>query len=603
MDRRTALALALALIVFAVFTSLQARYAPKRPVLPRPDSTHAAAPAVPGAQPGAIAPAPAPGEPAPGGLTAAPVLLVPERRSVIETPLYRAEFSNRGARLVDFQLKRFAAAHGPSNFSEHPAKLPRRGEDVPVADRVRLTGEPTFGLDLGSGASLRSLATTTFAVSESIDAAGAVRALTYVTQDSSGLYVRQTWRVRPDSYMMDLEVETRGVPSAWRLTDYSLTTRSWALATEADPQNDLRGLRAVSLVGKDLHRDGASGLVGKNPKRHEGAAHWAGVQSHYFLAIVGTPAGEGRAATGAAFNRKLDRELLDRLPPNTKALEPAAEGSLVMPLPARGAGVQHLVAYFGPADYFALARESGPLELGRAVDMGFTWLVPVSKLLLWLLRAVNGVVQNFGVTILILATLVRVVLHPLNMTSMKSMRSMQRLKPEMDRIKDKFKDDPQAQNAATMALYKENGVNPAGGCLPMVLQMPLFFAMYAVIFNVIDLRQAPFVGWIHDLSTPDVLFMIHGLPVIGSFPIRLLPLLMAGSGFLSQRFTPTDPQQAPTMYMMNIVMLGIFYPMPSGLVLYWTVMNVLTAIQQWLAMRGDDGVVVVAEVPRKGNRR
>ena len=95
----------------------------------------------------------------------------------------------------------------------------------------------------------------------------------------------------------------------------------------------------------------------------------------------------------------------------------------------------------------------------------------------------------------------------------------------------------------------------------------------------------------------------HGLPVIGSFPIRLLPLLMAGSGFLSQRFTPTDPQQAPTMYMMNIVMLGIFYPMPSGLVLYWTVMNVLTAIQQWLAMRGDDGVVVVAEVPRKGNRR
>jgi YidC/Oxa1 family membrane protein insertase len=127
--------------------------------------------------------------------------------------------------------------------------------------------------------------------------------------------------------------------------------------------------------------------------------------------------------------------------------------------------------------------------------------------------------------------------------------------------------------------------------------------MYAVIFNAIDLRQAPFLGWIHDLSTPDQLFMIHGLPIIGSFPIRLLPLLMAGSGFLSQRFTPTDPQQAPTMYMMNIVMLGIFYPMPSGLVLYWTVMNVLTAAQQWLAMRGDDGVVVAAEAPRKGGRR
>ena len=149
-----------------------------------------------------------------------------------------------------------------------------------------------------------------------------------------------------------------------------------------------------------------------------------------------------------------------------------------------------------------------------------------------------------------------------------------------------------------MALYKENKVNPAGGCLPMLMQMPLFFAIYAVIFNAIDLRQAPFLGWIHDLSAPDQLFAVAG------FPIRLLPLLMAGTGFLSQRLTPTDPRQAPTMYMMNFVMLVIFYPMPSGLVLYWTVMNLLTALQQWLAMRGDDSVaVVVAEAPRKGNRR
>ena len=601
MDRRTALALALALIVFAAFTALQARYAPRRPVLPRPDSTRSAAQPVPGALPGAQVSAGGTGTPV--GLSAsapAPAPVTPavaEKHSVIETPLYRAEFSNRGARLVDFQLKRYAAAHGPSNFDEHPGKLPRRGQEVPGEDRVRLTGEPTFGLDLGSGANLRSLAMTTYAVTESTDAAGAVRALTYASQDSSGLYVRQTWRVRPDSYLLDLEVETHGVPSSWRLSDYSLTMRSWPLATEPDPQNDMRSLRAVSLVGKDLHRDGASGLVGKSPKVHEGVAHWAGVQSHYFLALIATPTADGRAAIGAGFSRTLTQELFERLPKSAKQVEPAAEGSLVMPLPASGAGVQHYTAYIGPADYFALARESGPLDLDRAVDMGFSWLVPVSKLLLWLLRAINGVVQNFGITILILATVVRVVLHPLNMTSMKSMRAMQRLKPEMDRLKDKFKNDPQAQNTATMALYKENGVNPAGGCLPMIMQMPLFFAMYAVIFNVIDLRQAPFVGWIHDLSTPDQLFTVAG------FPIRLLPVLMAGSGFLSQRFTPTDPQQAPTMYMMNIVMLGIFYPMPSGLVLYWTVMNVLTAIQQWLAMRGDDGVVVVAEAPRKGSRR
>ena len=151
-----------------------------------------------------------------------------------------------------------------------------------------------------------------------------------------------------------------------------------------------------------------------------------------------------------------------------------------------------------------------------------------------------------------------------------------------------------------MALYRENGVNPAGGCLPMLLQMPLFFAMYAVISNAIDLRQAPFVAWIQDLSAPDQIFTVMGLP------IRVLPLLMAGTGFLSQRFTPTDPKQAPTMYMMNAVMLVIFYNLPSGLVFYWTVMNVLTAVQQWLALRGDGSVVVVAppvEVGGKGRSR
>jgi len=111
--------------------------------------------------------------------------------------------------------------------------------------------------------------------------------------------------------------------------------------------------------------------------------------------------------------------------------------------------------------------------------------------------------------------------------------------------------------------------------------MPLFFALYSVLFNAIELRQAPFVAWIHDLSAPDKLFEVAG------FPIRLLPILMAGSGFLTQKLTPTDPRQASTMYLMNAVMVVFFYNLPSGLVLYWTVMNLLTALQQWLALRED----------------
>ena len=229
----------------------------------------------------------------------------------------------------------------------------------------------------------------------------------------------------------------------------------------------------------------------------------------------------------------------------------------------------------------------------RSVDLGWRWIVPLSQLLLRLMRAINSVVHNYGLTILLLATLVRLVLHPMNMASMRSMRSMQKLQPEIEKIRKKYEKDPQALNTATMALYKENKVNPMGGCLPMLMQMPLFFALYAVINNAIDLRQAPFVAWIHDLSSPDLVATIGPLPVIGHLPVRLLPLLMAATGLLSQVLTPTDPKQAPTMYMMNLFMLFIFYNLPSGLVFYWTIMNVFTAAQQWLALRGDSGAAVV----------
>src|SRR5207247_1877808 len=175
--------------------------------------------------------------------------------------------------------------------------------------------------------------------------------------------------------------------------------------------------------------------------------------------------------------------------------------------------------------------------------------------------------RNYGIPILGLATLVRRLRHPLNMTSINSMRAMQRRQPEMDRLKEKYKNDAAALNAAVMALYKENKVNPAGGCLPMLLQMPLFFALYAVLNSAIDLRQAPFFAWIHDLSAPDTLFTVAGVP------IRLLPIIMAGTGFLQQRLTPTPSQQQTTMYLMNVFMLFVFYGLPSGLVFYWTVMN------------------------------
>jgi len=545
--------------------------------------------------PGASAPPPA--APAYASLPIRTVTPELERAYRIETPLYDAVFSSRGARLLSVELKRFPSARGVTAM-EHKRHTHRRGELVEPGERVVLAGGPLFGLDLGAGSTLQSLADVVYAVEESADAAGAVRTLVFTARDSSGLTLRQTYRVRPDDYALDYAVEIQGVPTSRRLTDYALTMRSWPLITESNLQSDERSIRSSSMLGTAVHKDHAQGLL-KSPKNYDGSVQWAGVQSRYFVAAAAVEQGAARSVIERAERHTLTPEELATLPAGSKPDQEVAVNSLVMALPAADHPVHRFTLYFGPLEYFRLA--SLRLRLERAVDLGWTWMLPVSMALLRLLNWLFALLHNYGVAIIVLATLVRVVLHPLNMTSMKSQRAMMKLQPEMNRIKEKYKNDATAQNTAIMALYKENKVNPAGGCLPMLVQMPAFIALYNVLFNAIELRQAPFVGWMSDLSAPDMLMSV------GGFPIRLLPLVMAGSGLLSQMLTPTDPSQKPTMYLMNVFMLVFFYNLPSGLVLYWTVMNLLTALQQWLVLRHDSpapgGVVEVISPEVVGSRR
>ena len=502
-----------------------------------------------------------------------------ERTYQIETPLYLAHFSERGARLVSIELKHYASALGASS-AEHRHVVVRRGEELAPGDRVTLAGGPLFGLDLGSGAALRSLTTARYAVNESTDAAGAVRTLIFSAKDASGLELRQIWRARPQDYALDFAVEIRGVPDSMRIPDYSITLRSWPLVTEHSLQSDERSLRANSMLGQDVRKDHPPGLL-KSARAYDGNVAWTGVQNRYFLAAAAVVEGSARGVIHSAEQRPLTSDQLRTLPSGTKELQDVAISTLRMSLPGADHPAQRFVLYFGPLEYFRLAHLK--LQLERAVDLGWTWVLPFSRALLQLMKWLYGLIPNYGVSIILLATLVRVVLHPLNMSSMKSQRALMKIQPEMERVRAKHKNDPTAMNAAIMALYKENKVNPAGGCLPMIVQMPLFIALYSVLFNAIELRQAPFFLWIGDLSAPDLVFSTTLLP------IRLLPILMAGSGFLTQMLTPTDPSQRPTMYMMNAFMLVFFYNLPSGLVLYWTVMNLLTAAQQYMVMRQDGG--------------
>lgn len=243
--------------------------------------------------------------------------------------------------------------------------------------------------------------------------------------------------------------------------------------------------------------------------------------------------------------------------------------------------------YIGPKDYgFLKTQGMDQVEVMEFKSTGF-WkfmnpiMYPVKVGLLWGLDALYKVVRNYGVAIMLLTIIVRVIFWPITHKGTESMRRMQALQPQLKEIREKFKDNPQRMQQETMQFYKENKVNPMGGCLPMLVQIPVFIALYVVLRSAIELRYSGFL-WIHDLSEPENLFA-GMIPVVGS--LNILPLLMSATMVWQQKLTPSagDPQQQKMMaVMMPVMMLFFFYTMPSGLVLYWTTSNLIMIIQMMI---------------------
>ncbi|MBD3335135.1 MAG: membrane protein insertase YidC, partial [Candidatus Eisenbacteria bacterium] len=299
---------------------------------------------------------------------------------------------------------------------------------------------------------------------------------------------------------------------------------------------------------------------------HEGMLQWGGVRNKYFMgALIPAAPREGR--------------FVARVNPGRTE----ARARLVFPVGLDGSGSGDFQVYLGPLKHDALREIGSGLE--RAVDLGMKLIVPISKAILWAMTTLYQVIPNYGVVILIISVLSKIIFHPLTKKSLDSMRQMQLLKPEIDKLNEKFKDDPQRKNQEMMKLYKKHQINPVGGCLPLLVQMPVFLALYGVLYNVIEMRKADFVLWINDLSIPDTVGYVAGIPV------NPLPILMTGSMILQQRLTPTDPRQATMALMMPVIFLFFFYSLPSGLVFYWTVNNVVSIIQQLWIKRKDEPVL------------
>ncbi|HEY6572616.1 MAG TPA: membrane protein insertase YidC [Candidatus Eisenbacteria bacterium] len=383
--------------------------------------------------------------------------------------------------------------------------------------------------------------------------------VTFTAEDSSGVSVTKTYRVDPNGALLDLEVRL-SAPAALGPIRYRI---GWGSAL---PITELYGktmeLHGTALLGEKLVSVDAKGLGKEQLRIEKGNVRWAGDRSKYFVAAL----------------------VPDSLTVDEVAFLPAADGSASAWITGAATPgslvVRHARLYAGALHYDTLSGLGSGLD--QLVNLGWRWLLPVSTFLLKSLLVLYKWIPNYGVGIILLSLLTKVVFYPLTQSSLRTMKIMHRLQPRMTELREKYKDDPVKMNSSVMALYKEHKVNPLGGCLPMLLQVPVFLALYNVLLYSVELRAAGFVGHVHDLSAPDLLFQL------GPLPIHLLPLLMTASTFWMQALTPTDPNQKPLMMLMPVMMLFFMYNLPAGVILYWTVNNVLSALQQQWVNIADD---------------
>lgn len=238
--------------------------------------------------------------------------------------------------------------------------------------------------------------------------------------------------------------------------------------------------------------------------------------------------------------------------------------------------------YVGPE----ISQLLEPLAPGLKLTIDYGWLWFISVAIFWVMQKIFNVIGNWGWSIVLVTLLIKTIFYHLSATSYKSMAKMRQLAPRMKALKERYADDKQKMSQATMALYKEEKINPVGGCLPMLIQIPFFIALYYVLIEAVQLRQAPFIFWIHDLALRD--------------PYYILPIIMGLSMFLQQKISPAppDPAQAKMMMLMPVIFTVFFMSFPAGLVLYWVVNNVLSILQQWYVMQKMEKAVASAKKKR-----
>lgn len=469
----------------------------------------------------------------------------PERIVTVDTPLYVARFSSYGARLVSFRLKRYRTTVEPGSPLLELIVPPTNGED-PFALQLRVPGASEPWRDV-----------VVFYQPDKGDLVLDGRADTLVfTGQANGMRITKRYGFDPTNYTVRGEILIEDP-----LTDSGEVGLSWSRGSETKGARESVFTKVAFLQKRKLVEKQFSelekGLV------VEGDLGWLAFSGPYFLSALAVDEAE---APRLWLKLRRGEEI---------------EQTVLVPMRARGTKL-NVTAYLGPKDIDTL--EAAGHQLGRAVDLG--WFGFIAVPLLHVMQFSHRFTGNYGFDIILLTLLVKILFIPLTNSSFRSMRELQRLQPEMMRIREKYKDDPQQLNKEIMELYRRHRVNPLGGCLPMLLQLPVFIGLYSALTHAVELRHAPFILWINDLSAPDRLGSMP-IPFVEPPGVPVLTLFMGASMFWQTWMTPStgDPAQRQVMLIMPLLFTFMFMNFPSGLTLYWLLNNLLTIAQQYYMTR------------------
>ncbi len=481
------------------------------------------------------------------------------RTITVSSPFYSVKISEKGAVFNSFILKK---------YREQVA------EDSPLKEMIPKTntkGTVQAGFAKGSVPGLEQAVFSANTDSDTLEVVNKFRDIVFTWQSPKGIVFEKKFRFSPETYLIDLTITIKNGSALTIKDSLSLT-----LTGNIPDSNNVYGFAGpVAFVNNKLER--VKDI--EETKVLTGNLKWTADVDKYFMSCIipGKPA----EASSMRLVMKKDNELEKSILEN-RYIYPVED---IKPQTSQ----QHeFKIFFGPKDV-KLLDELG-YDLKKAIKFG-RWgtfdilAVPCLLLMNWLYQYI----PNYGIAIIILTILIKVLLWPLGNKGYKSMNEMKKLQPLMTEIREKHKDDKTKMNAELMELYRTYKVNPMGGCLPMILQIPVFIAFYGMLYESIELRHAPFFLWINDLAAPDRLFNFNiSVPMMQPpYGIPVLTIIMGATMFLQQKMSPApgDPAQAKMMMFMPIVLTVIFVNFPSGLVLYWLVNNILSIAQQYHTLK------------------